>query len=44
MSYLSVEQKKQKVSEIKAGIDEAESLVPTLLFLPRVIFNVLYLQ
>jgi hypothetical protein len=29
MSYSSAEQKKQKVSEIKSGIDEAESLVPT---------------
>jgi len=30
LSYTSAEQKKQKVSEIKSGIDEAESLVPTL--------------
>jgi len=30
---LSAEQKKQKVSEVKAGIDEAEALV--LLFLPH---------
>lgn len=31
--FLAVEQKKQKISEINVGVDEAESLVPIILFI-----------